>query len=92
MNIKPNTSIRQNDFGQTGINSHTKHEEMLKLRAELMAVEENRSHGESDYFVDEVVFRWNKLFGKYVIVGPKIKYNILQAQTEMSALFLSQRS
>ena len=55
MNIKPNTSIRQNDFGQTGINSHTKHEEMLKLRAELMAVEENRSNGESDYFVDEVV-------------------------------------
>ena len=47
MNIKPNTTIRQNDFGQTGINSYTKHEEMLKLRAELMAVEENRSHGAS---------------------------------------------
>lgn len=64
MNIKPDTSIRQNDFGQTGINSHTKHEEMLKLRAELMAVEENRSHGESDYFVDEVVFAMKQAIRK----------------------------
>ena len=64
MNIKPNTSIRQNDFGQTGINSHIKHEEMLKLRAELMAVEENRSHGESDYFVDEVVFAMEQAIRK----------------------------
>lgn len=36
------------------IDSFTKREKMLKLREELLAVEEDRLHGEKDYSVSEV--------------------------------------
>ena len=62
MNIKPSASIRQNynDIAElcrsTGEPVYlTKNgEKMLKLREELLAVEEDRLHGAPDYSVDEV--------------------------------------
>ena len=66
MNIKPSASIRQNynDIAElcrsTGEPVYlTKNGEgdlvvMLKLREELLAVEEDRLHGAPDYSVDEV--------------------------------------
>ena len=48
MNIKPSASIRQNY-------AVTKREKMLKLREELLNIEEDRFYGTPDYSVGEVV-------------------------------------
>jgi len=49
MNIRPSAAIRQNY-----IETYNKREKMLKLREELLAVEEGRMHGSKGYSVDEV--------------------------------------
>ena len=48
------TKNGEGDLVVMDINSFTKREKMLKLREELLAVEEDRLHGASDYSVDEV--------------------------------------
>lgn len=49
------TKNGEGDLVVMDINSFTKREKMLKLREELLAVEEDRLHGAPDYSVDEVV-------------------------------------
>ena len=48
------TKNGEGDLVVMDINSFTKREKMLKLREELLAVEEDRLHGAPDYSVDEV--------------------------------------
>lgn len=50
------TKNGEGDLVVMDINSFTKREKMLKLREELLAVEEDRLHGAPDYSVDEVAF------------------------------------
>ena len=61
MYIKPSAAIRQNytkngegDLVVMDIEAFTHREKMLKLREELLAVEEDRLHGAVDHSVDEV--------------------------------------
>ena len=48
------TKNGEGDLVVMDIDSFVKREKMLKLREELLAVEEERLHGEKDYSVDEV--------------------------------------
>lgn len=48
------TKNGEGDLVVMDINSFTKREKMLKLREELLAVEEDRLHGAPDYSVAEV--------------------------------------
>ena len=48
------TKNGEGDLVVMDINSFTKREKMLKLREELLAVEEDPLHGAPDYSVDEV--------------------------------------
>ena len=48
------TKNGEGDLVVMDINSFTKREKMLKLREELLAVEEDRLHGAPDYSVGEV--------------------------------------
>ena len=48
------TKNGEGDLVVMDIDAFTKREKMLKLREELLAVEEDRLHGEKDYSVSEV--------------------------------------
>ena len=48
------TKNGEGDLVVMDIDAFTRREKMLKLREELLAVEEARLHGEPDYTVDEV--------------------------------------
>ena len=48
------TKNGEGDLVVMDIDAFTRREKMLKLREELLTVEEERLHGESDYTVDEV--------------------------------------
>lgn len=48
------TKNGEGDLVVMDIESFTRREKMLKLREELLAVEEDRLHGAPDYSVDEV--------------------------------------
>ena len=48
------TKNGEGDLVVMDIDAFTRREKMLKLREELLAVEEERLHGEPDYTVDEV--------------------------------------
>ena len=48
------TKNGEGDLVVMDINSFTKREKMLKLREELLSVEEDRMHGSEGYSVDEV--------------------------------------
>ena len=48
------TKNGEGDLVVMDIDSFTKREKMLKLREELLLIEEDRFHGASDYSVDEV--------------------------------------
>ena len=70
MNIRPSAAIRQNyneiadmcrktadgegDLVVMNIETYNRREKMLKLREELLAVEEDRMRGSKGYSVDEV--------------------------------------
>ena len=58
MNIRPSAAIRQNynEIAEMcrNIETFNRREKMLKLREELLAVEEDRIHGSKGYSVDEV--------------------------------------
>ena len=68
MNIRPSAAIRQNYneiadlcrktaepvFLTMDIDTYNRREKMLKLREELLAVEEDRLHGSEGYSIDEV--------------------------------------
>ena len=48
------TKTGEGDLVVMDIDAFTRREKMLKLREELLTVEEERLHGEPDYTVDEV--------------------------------------
>ena len=48
------TKNGEGDLVVMDIDAFTRREKMLKLREELLTVEEERRHGEPDYTVDEV--------------------------------------
>ncbi len=48
------TKNREGDLVVMDIDAFTRREKMLKLREELLTVEEERLYGEPDYTVDEV--------------------------------------
>ena len=48
------TKNGEGDLVVMDIDAFTRREKMLKLREELLTVEEERPHGEPDYTVDEV--------------------------------------
>ena len=48
------TKNGEGDLVVMDIDAFTRREKMLKLREELLTVEEERLHGEQDYTVDEV--------------------------------------
>ena len=54
------TKNGEGDLVVMDINSFTKREKMLKLREELLAVEEDRLHGAPDYSVDEVASKMDQ--------------------------------
>jgi len=54
------TKNGEGDLVVMDIDAFTKRERMLKLREELLAVEEDRLHGAQDYSVDEVASMMEK--------------------------------
>jgi PHD/YefM family antitoxin component YafN of YafNO toxin-antitoxin module len=63
------TKNGEGDLVVMDINSFTKREKMLKLREELLAVEEDRLHGAPDYSVDEVASMMDQAIRETCHVG-----------------------
>lgn len=53
------TKNGEGDLVVMDIETYNRREKMLKLREELLAVEESRLHGNKDYSIDEVVSMMN---------------------------------
>ena len=63
------TKNGEGDLVVMDIESFTRREKMLKLKEELLAVEEDRLHGAKDYTVDEVLAQMKDAINEVRHVG-----------------------
>ena len=85
------TKNGEGDLVVMDINSFTKREKMLKLREELLAVEEDRLHGAPDYSVDEVASMMDQAIRETCHAGSLKTNSRLSYPSEQRSSWLSMR-